>query len=118
MQGVASLTYLIRIAFVRFFGFFVHWYRDGLHAWLYAYRQASSSLEEMVASRLMIHLLFRPLYGDYSIVGRIIGPIFRFGRLVIGVIGHILLVAFFGLIIVVWLLIPPLLITYAFGFLR
>lgn len=117
MQGTFALSYLVQLALSRFIGFFAHWYGDGSRAFLGAYRSASRSVEDVVASRAMLHLLFRPLYGDYSFVGRLIGPVFRLGRLAIGALAHAGLVFAFGFAWLAWVAVPPLLIAYAAGIL-
>lgn len=117
MQGTFALSYLVQLALSRIAGFFAHWYVDGSRAFLARYRDASRSLEGLVASRSMLHLLFRPLYGDYSFVGRIIGPIFRTGRLAIGALAHLALAAAFLAAWLLWVLLPPSLIAYAAGLL-
>lgn len=117
MQGTFALSYLVQLALSRIAGFFVHWYVDGTRVIRAQYRSLSHTLEETVASREMLHLLFRPLYGDYSFVGRIIGPIFRSLRLLGGVVGHLVLGFAFLIAWLLWVLLPPLLIVYATGFL-
>lgn len=115
MQGTFALSYLVQLALTRIAGFFVHWYIDGSRAFRNQYRSISRSLENTVAARTMLHLLFRPLYGDYSFVGRIIGPIFRMGRLVIGGVAHLFLVVVFGVLWLCWVALPLVLIIYATG---
>lgn len=115
MQGTFALSYLVQLALSRVSGFFVHWYGDGARAFKRSYRTASGSLESVVASRAMLHLMFRPLYGDYSVVGRIIGPIFRLGRLILGGVAHAAIAALFFVVWLIWASIPLLLITYATG---
>lgn len=117
MQGTFALSYLVQLALARIAGFFLHWYVGGTHAFRARYRSLSKTLEDAVASRAMLHLLFRPLYGDYSVVGRIIGPVFRLGRLTLGGIAHLVLWLAFLILWVAWVLLPPLLITYATGIL-
>ena len=41
-------------------------------------------LDRLFAVKINLRLLFHPLYRDYSIVGRILGPFFRFIRVGIG----------------------------------
>lgn len=117
MQGTFALSYLVQLGLARIVGFFRHWYRDGSLAFLRAYKRYSRSLEDTVASRAMLHLLFRPLYGDYSVVGRIIGPIFRVGRLLGGATVHLVLAVAFGIVYLAWVALPPSIIVYATGIL-
>lgn len=117
MQGTFALSYLVQLALSRIAGFIKRWYVDATHGFLARYRAASRSLEDAVASRAMLHLLFRPLYGDYSVVGRIIGPVFRLGRLLGGLVAHAFIAAVFLMLWLAWILIPPFLLTYATGIL-
>lgn len=117
MQGTFALSYLVQLALARIAGFFAHWYGDGSRRLHVSYRAASSQLENVVASRTMLHLLFRPLYGDYSFVGRIIGPIFRLGRLVMGVVAHAAIFLIFITAWFIWIAIPPVIFIYASGLL-
>jgi len=117
MQGSFALSYLVQLGLMRITGFFRHWYADGSRAFLRRYRAVSGSLEDAVASRAMLHLLFRPLYGDYSFVGRLIGPVFRLGRLFMGGLAHGALALMFCIAWLAWLLIPALTIVYATGLL-
>jgi hypothetical protein len=50
--------------------------------------------EKSWATYITFRNLFAPLYQDYSIIGRIIGPFFRLGRIVIGILIHLLLLLF------------------------
>lgn len=117
MQGTFALSYLVQLALARIAGFFAHWYGDGTRFFRARYRLVSRSLEDAVASRAQWHLLFRPLYGDYSVVGRIIGPIFRMGRLAGGLAAHGLITALFLVGWIVWAAVPPLIVAYATGLL-
>ena len=118
MQGTFALSYLVQLALSRIAGFFAHWYGDGTRYLLARYRQTSSGLEGVVASRTMLHLLFRPLYGDYSVVGRILGPIFRTGRLLMGGVAHLVVLVLFVAAWLAWIAVPPAIALYATGFLH
>ncbi|MDD3006174.1 MAG: hypothetical protein PHX30_01145 [Candidatus Pacebacteria bacterium] len=54
-----------------------------------------------------LKLIFQPIYGDYSLIGKLIGPIFRLCRVFFG----ILLAIFLSFLIIacyaLWLLLPP-----------
>ncbi len=117
MQGTFALSYLVQLALARLAGFFAHWYVDGTRFFRARYRLVSRSLEDAVASRAQLHLLFRPLYGDYSFVGRIIGPIFRMGRLAGGLAAHALIASLFLAGWLLWAAFPLLTIAYAVGLL-
>lgn len=49
-----------------------------------------------------------PLYGDYSYVGKIAGPIFRTLRIIIGSAFYLGVIIFSLFLYAVWLALPPL----------
>lgn len=116
MQSTFALAYLVQLALSRLLGFFTHWYSDGTKRFIDAYRRVSHVIEDAIAPRAMFHLLFQPLYGDYSVVGRLIGPLFRLGRLSVGLFVYALLIVTLLSFWLLWVAIPPLLIAYATGF--
>ena len=71
------------------------------------------NLDKNFAVALNLKLITKPLYKDYSIVGRIIGPIFRFFRVLIGGIIYLVIALIFLLIILVWILILPFIVYQA-----
>jgi len=67
----------------------------------------SVAFESAWATLITLRYFFKPLYQDYSITGRIIGPLFRLGRIIIGVGMHLVLLAsytiiFLGLCFICW----------------
>jgi hypothetical protein len=52
------------------------------------------TVEDMVAVIITLRNLFAPLYQDYSIIGRIIGPVFRIFRVILGLILHLTVFVF------------------------
>ena len=64
--------------------FLFFWFIEGPKAY---WKHASSLLfafEDVWAVGIPAKNLFAPLYQDYSIMGRVIGPFFRLGRILIG----------------------------------
>lgn len=65
--------------------FLFFWFVEGPKAY---WKRASSLLfafEDVWAVGITAKNLFTPLYQDYSIMGRVIGPLFRLGRVFIGI---------------------------------
>lgn len=63
--------------------------------------------EDTWATFITLRYFFRPLYQDYTIIGRIIGPFFRLFRIIIGIMAHLFLLTvsffiFLGLCLVFW----------------
>lgn len=66
----------------------------------------AASFDRSFAIRINARIWLQPLYGDYTIVGRILGPIFRTMRILLGFFMYavLFLAAFF--VWIVWLLVP------------
>ena len=108
-----ALVYLINRFFYRIGDFFHHWYWDGSRNFARALIAFLENLDRTFAVRLTFKFLFQPLYKDYSAVGRILGVIFRSGRIAIGLIIYTFSALLFFSIYLAWLLLPPALIIYA-----
>ena len=110
-----ALTYLIRRFFYRIFDFFHHWYEDAVRVFNHWVISFYERLDQTFALRITFKYFFQPLYKDYTIVGRILGVIFRSGRIFLGFIVY----GFFGLIFLgfylLWLALLPAILIYAFG---
>ena len=101
-----SLIYVIQRFFVRIFDFFFHWYVEGVGAIWSRFKKTFFDMDQTIALRITLRHLFEPLYKDYSPVGRIIGPIFRVGRILFGVAFYAVLFAFFFVIMAAWVAVP------------
>jgi len=110
-----ALGYLGYRLLFRLEGFFRHWYVDASHWFLRAFVAAVSHFERTLAIRVTLRHLLEPLYKDYSIVGRILGPLFRTGRVAVGVVWYFILAALFALLYLAWLTVVPLIFLYAAG---
>ena len=108
-----ALVYLINRFFYRLGDFFHHWYADGSRNFALAFVAALENLDRQFAVRITLKFLFQPLYKDYSPVGRVLGVIFRSGRIATGLLMFTFCAILFFIAYAVWLLIPPFLIIYA-----
>ncbi len=90
--------------------FFVRWYGIQSQFFWSKVFEFFSQLDRTFGIVVNGRLLFHPLYGDYSPVGRIIGPIFRLGRIVLGAMTYAVLFALAFTAWLVWLAIPALFI--------
>lgn len=79
-----ALTYVIGQIGSDVFLFFRHWYYDAFFAFFRAGRFVARGVERRVAFVVTLRHFFQPLYQDYSFIGYLFGPAFRFMRLVIG----------------------------------
>jgi hypothetical protein len=107
-----ALVYLTGRFFYRLRDFFHHWYVDASRHFAYAFTAFLESLDRTFAVKITLKYFFYPLYKDYSVIGRVLGVIFRSGRIIIGVAVYAFWTALFGLVYLAWILIPPILIFY------
>ena len=64
------------------------------------------TLDRSLALRVNLHHFFEPLYQDRTIIGYVLGFIFRLARLLVGVAIYLVLAAAFALIYLIWCLTP------------
>jgi hypothetical protein len=108
-----SLVYLVQRFFYRLFDFFHHWYVDGSRAFGHAFITALAEVDKVVAIKITLRYLFQPLYKDYTVIGRILGIIFRTIRILVGAVIYLILVAAFLVAYLIWILIPAAILVYA-----
>jgi len=108
-----SLVYLLQRFFYRIFDFFHHWYVDGSRMFGRSFIGTLTKVDQSVALKVTLRHFFEPLYKDYSVIGRILGVIFRSGRIIIGVGVYAFLLIIFLLIYFIWLAIPVFILYYA-----
>lgn len=109
-----SFLYIIRRFWYRIAIFFHHWYIDGSYLFAHKWFEVFSGLERSFALKITLAHFFEPLYQDYSVVGQIIGPIFRLGRIFVGGVICVIFGSFFLLAYLLWLAIPVILLLQAF----
>jgi hypothetical protein len=108
-----ALGYLIHRFFYRFFNFFHHWYVDGSRGIARRFVSTLEQLDRSFAVAITFRYFFQPLYKDYTVIGRILGVIFRTVRIIIGVLIYFVIGLFFLAFYLAWILLPALLIWYA-----
>ena len=108
-----SGTYLLQRFFYRIFDFFHHWYVDGSRAIGRSFMATIAAADQSLALKVTVRHFFEPLYKDYTIIGRILGIVFRTGRVAIGAVAYVFLAALFIVIYLAWLALPALIIYYA-----
>lgn len=108
-----SVVYVIRRFFFRIYNFFHHWYADGSRAVGRRFMAVMTRADQTLAVAITLRHFFEPLYKDYSIVGRIMGVVFRTLRVLVGAVIYLFLAAAFAVIYLVWLAIPVVILFYA-----
>ncbi len=68
-------------------------------------------LDRFLGVGINVRLLFKPLFSDYSFIGKLIGPMFRLTRVVAGGLVYIVICVFAGAVWLVWCAIPVFLIV-------
>src|SRR5438552_3732631 len=98
--------YLVRRFFYRFFDFFHHWYVDGSRAFGRTFIGTLAEIDRVMALKITLRYFFQPLYKDYTVMGRILGIIFRTFRIAIGAVVYLMIMAVFLAAYLVWIAIP------------
>ena len=101
-----ALVYLPARFLYRLFNFFHHWYVDGSRNLAHAYISRLEKMDRSLALQVTARHFFEPLYGDYSIIGRILGVIFRTGRIGIAGVIYLTISVVFGIIYLIWAGLP------------
>lgn len=106
-------VYLLWRFVYRIFEFFHHWYVDGSRLFAHKYISVLERADEIFAVKITLRYFFHPLYKDYTVIGRILGVIFRTLRIAAGLVAYILISAIFIVVYVAWVAIPFLILIYA-----
>lgn len=107
-----AFVYIVQRFFYRFLDFFHHWYVDGSRFIAHAFISVLTEMDKTFAVGITARHFFEPLYKDYSIIGRVLGIIFRSARIAIG--GAVYFVALIICLVfyLAWIAIPAVLIVY------
>lgn len=108
-----SVVYLARRLLYRFLDFFHHWYVDGSRAIGRRFMATLTAADRSFAVAITLRHFFEPLYKDYSVIGRILGIVFRSVRVAIGAVCYLILAVVFAAVYVIWIAIPAVIIFYA-----
>jgi hypothetical protein len=112
-MGDFAPGYLLYRFFYRVFDFFRHWYVGGSRVIAHYFITTLERIDRSLAIKITLTHFFEPLYKDYSIVGRIMGVVFRTIRVAIGAVVYTLVAIVFLIGYAVWIFIPPLLLLFA-----
>lgn len=107
--------YLLNRLFFRVSDFFHHWYLDGSRAIGHRFVSIFEGLDQTFAVRVTLQYFWKPLYGDYSIVGHIFGFFFRSARILIGTAIYTILALVMLGIYIIWLVIPFAILFLAYS---
>jgi len=107
-----ALGYAAHRFFYRIVSFFRHWYVDGSRVIAHRFVSTLEEVDKSFAIAVTLRFLFQPLYKDYTVIGRILGIIFRTGRILIGVVVYLFITAFFLAFYLAWIALPAAIIFY------
>jgi hypothetical protein len=102
----STIVYLFQRFFYRVFEFLRHWYVKSLFIYSHNVINFLERLDKNFAFKITLRHLFQPLYKDYSIIGYVLGFIFRTGRIIGASFIYVVLIAAAILIYVIWLAVP------------
>lgn len=109
-----SLLYIIHRFFFRLSDFFHHWYIDASRYLVHGHVTLLEHLDRFFAVRVTWKYLFEPLWKDYTAIGRVMGFLFRSGRIATGVGAYLALTILFIVSYLVWLAFPFAVLGMAF----
>ncbi|HEY5221154.1 MAG TPA: hypothetical protein VIJ29_03355 [Candidatus Paceibacterota bacterium] len=108
-----SVVYLARRFLYRFLDFFHHWYIDGSRVIGRHFMSVITAADQSFAVAITLRHFFEPLYKDYSVIGRILGIVFRTFRILIGGVIYLVIALAFAVVYIIWLAIPAVILFYA-----
>jgi hypothetical protein len=109
-----AVSYLVYRFFYRIGDFFRHWYVNGTLAVAGLFMKTLERADRSFAVKVTLQHFFEPLYKDYSIIGRILGVLFRSLRVAIGAVAYAALTVVFMVIYLAWIAVPPALLFFSF----
>ncbi|MBI5306313.1 hypothetical protein HZB04_01885 [Candidatus Wolfebacteria bacterium] len=100
------ILYLFNRFIFRIQEFLRHWYVNSFFIWSHNVVSVLERMDNFFALKITWRHFFEPLYQDHSLIGYILGFIFRFGRLISGLLVYIPLILLAVVLYAVWLAIP------------
>lgn len=108
-----SVVYLAHRFAYRFTDFFRHWYIDGSRAFGRRFMATLTTADQSFAVAITLRHFFEPLYKDYTLIGRVMGIVFRAIRVAIGAVCYLILALVFAAVYLAWIAIPAAILFYA-----
>ncbi len=105
-----AFIYLGERFLYRIMEFLRHWYVKSGRVYSNFILNKLTQIDEVLAWRITLNHLFEPLYKDYSIIGYVLGFLFRLLRLCVASIVYLVVFAIALSGYVLWLLIPPIVV--------
>lgn len=105
------LTYILVTAIRAIGRFFAHWYTEGSRNWWHFLLDYINEMERLISLRIMLVNWYKPLYGDYTRMGRAVGIPIRLFRIVVGITFYSVVFAVFAVAYAVYLALPIFLLS-------
>lgn len=110
-----SVTYLVQYFFDRITAFFRHWYVGSFFVFSHHYFSALAEFDRILAWQVTLKNIFQPLYKDFSIIGYVLGFVFRLGRLAVGGFIYLCLFVIAAALFVIWFSLPVYIFSRIFN---
>ncbi len=110
-----AFIFLIYRFFYRIKEFLIHWYVDSIRIYWDFVLDKLARIDYYLAWRVTFRHFFHPLFKDYSIIGYIMGFIFRFCRLVVATVIYVFIFSIAIVLYFLWLLALPYILYRAVG---
>lgn len=107
---MSVVIYLINRFFFRIWMFFKHWYKDGSKKFFHTLVGLLEYFDRFFAIEITFRHIFEPLYQDKSLIGYVMGFLFRMARIILASIVYLAVVLVFVVLYLVWLAIPPFIV--------
>lgn len=112
---VGAIVYLGQRFLYRFFEFIRHWYIKSLRIYTNFFITKLESIDYYLAWKITLRNIFEPLYKDYSILGYILGFIFRSLRLLVGTFIYAIIFSLVAFCYLIWLAAPIYIVSKIFS---
>lgn len=109
-----AFSYIFSRFFYRIAEFLRHWYVVGTYKYTDLVMGILRRMDRTLAWRITLKYLFKPLYGDYSALGYVMGFVFRLFRLFVGSVIYFAVFIVALLAYLLWLSLPLYLIAKLF----
>ncbi|MDO8558035.1 MAG: hypothetical protein Q7S09_02485 [bacterium] len=110
-MSLRAIVYILTVLFRKIGRFFLHWYTNGSRIYWHSVLDFFAELERMISLRITAANWYKPLYGDDTRFGTIVGIPIRLGRMFLSVILYAFLLTFFATAYGLYLAIPIFLLS-------
>ncbi|MDP3963180.1 MAG: hypothetical protein Q8Q39_01650 [bacterium] len=110
-MSLAAIVYIFNTIIRKIFGFFYHWYTEGSRGYWQFVMEYLTEIDRFISLRIMLANWYKPLYGDYSRAGRLIGIPIRLFRITVGIAFYAIALAMFAAAYALYVALPLFLLS-------